>query len=60
MFPTKFQLIWPNGFEKIFLMDQSQTRTTYGSHISCMIDTKCGNATKKQFIVAPSFRGEDF
>jgi hypothetical protein len=25
-----------------------------------MIGTKCGNATKKQFIVAPSFRGEDF
>jgi hypothetical protein len=50
--------------EKIFLIGQSQTRTAYGGHISCMIGTKYGNClqdfpyiipTKKQFIVPPSF-----
>jgi hypothetical protein len=31
---TKFQLIWPNGFTEDFLLiGQSQTRTSYGSHI---------------------------
>jgi hypothetical protein len=44
-------------------------RTAYGGHISCMISAKYGNVvqdfpyiipTKQQFIVPPSFRGEDF
>ena len=40
MLLTKFQLIWPNGFrEDFFFIGQSQTRTGYGSHISCMIGT---------------------
>ena len=30
MLPTKFQLIWPNGLEIIFLIGQSQTRNAYG------------------------------
>ena len=65
MLPTKFQLIWPNGFrEHFYLIGQSQTRIAYGSHISCMISTKYENfvqdlpyiiPTKKQFIVHPSF-----
>ena len=56
--------------EKIFvLIGQSQTRTAYGRHISCMIGTKyinfvqdlpCIIPTKCQFIEPPSFRGEDF
>jgi hypothetical protein len=29
--------------EKIILIGQSQTRTAYGGHISCMISTKYGN-----------------
>jgi hypothetical protein len=29
----------PAGFREDFLIDQSQTRTAYGSHISCMIST---------------------
>ena len=49
--------IW---FWEEFLKGPTQTRTSYGSHISCMIGMKCGNPIKKQFIVAPSFRGEDF
>ena len=32
MFPTKFQLIWPNDFREDFLIGQSQTRTAYGTH----------------------------
>ena len=32
MLPTKFQLIWPNGFREDFLIGQSQTRTAYGDH----------------------------
>jgi len=52
----------------LFLIGQSQTRTVYGSHISCTNGTKYKNfvhyipyiiPTKKQFIVPPSFR-EDF
>ena len=32
MLPTKFQLIWPNGFrEDFFLIGQSQTRTANGT-----------------------------
>jgi hypothetical protein len=30
--PTKFQLIWPNGFREDFLIGQSQKRTAYGGH----------------------------
>ena len=70
MFPTKFQLIWSNGFkEDFFLIGQSQTRIAYGSHISFMIGMKYGHfvqdlpyivTTRLQFIKPPSFRGEDF
>ena len=54
--------------EKIFLIGQLQTRTTYGGHISCIIGMIYGNfvqdlpyiiPTKQQFIVPPNFR-EDF
>jgi len=41
--PTKFQLIWPNGFRDFFLIGLSQTRTAYGGYISCTIRTKDGN-----------------
>jgi len=57
--------------KNIFFNWPIKARTAYGSHISCMFSTKLkyGNfvhdllyiiPTKLQFIVAPSFRGEDF
>ena len=53
----------------LFYIDQSETRTAYGGHISCTIGTKYGNliqdlpyiiSTKYQFIMPPSFRWEYF
>ena len=55
------------ALEKIYSIGQSQTRTVYGGHISCMIGTTYGKCvqnlpyiipTKYKFIVPPSFRGE--
>ena len=37
MLPTKFQLIWPNGYREKKLIGQSQTRTVISVHICCMI-----------------------
>jgi hypothetical protein len=52
VFPTKFQLIWPNDFrEDFFLIGQSQTRTPYGNHFSCMIGMKYGNFTHHSYKV---------
>ena len=63
---SSVQLIWLNGFREEFWLGQSQTRTAYGGHISCMMDTKYSNLvqdlpdiipTKEQLIVPPSLRG---
>jgi hypothetical protein len=62
-------LIWSNGFRAEFCLGQSQTRTAYVGHISCMMGKKYKTngqdlpdiiPTKQQLIVPPSFRGEDF
>ena len=54
--------------KKIILIGQSQTRTVYVGHISCMIGTNYGNVVqdlpytihiKLKFIVSPSLISEE-
>ena len=56
MLPTKFQLIWLHvyGFREKQLIDQSQTRTAYDSHISCMISTAYGNCVQDLPYIIPT------
>ena len=48
-------VIWPNGFrEDFFLIGKSQTRTAYGSHISCRIVMKYGNVVQDLPYIIPT------
>jgi len=40
--------------EKIYSIGQSQTRTVYGGHISCMIGTKYGNCVQDLPYIIPT------
>jgi hypothetical protein len=47
-------MIAMGSLEKIFLIGQSQTRTVYCGHISCMIDTKYGNFVQDLSYIIPT------